>query len=45
MQLTRLSGSRLEIGREHGRQHREAILASIDVYDRLFHDLAGLRWA
>ncbi|MBY5983227.1 C45 family peptidase [Halomonas sp. DP5Y7-2] len=44
MQLTRLSGSRLEIGREHGRQHREAILASIDVYDRLFHDLAGLRW-
>ena len=41
---TRLSGSRLDIGRAHGNQHREAILASIDVYDRLFHDLAGLRW-
>lgn len=44
MQLTELSGSRFEIGQGHARQHRQAIIASIDVYDRLFHDMAGLRW-
>ncbi|WP_307725394.1 C45 family autoproteolytic acyltransferase/hydolase, partial [Halomonas cupida] len=44
MQLTELSGSRFEIGQQHARLHRRAIIASINVYDRLFHDMAGLRW-
>lgn len=44
MQLTELSGSRFEIGQQHARLHRQAIIASIDVYDRLFRDMAGLRW-
>ncbi|MGQ7248525.1 C45 family autoproteolytic acyltransferase/hydrolase [Halomonas sp. V046] len=44
MQLTELSGSRFDIGLTHGRLHKAAIIASIDVYDRMFHAMVGLRW-
>ncbi|WP_163559008.1 C45 family peptidase [Halomonas sp. NO4] len=45
MQLTALSGSRREIGLAHGRAHAARIQRSVAVYDRLFHDFAGLGWA
>ncbi|MEQ5803482.1 C45 family peptidase [Halomonas sp. H10-9-1] len=44
MRLTHLSGSRRQIGLEHGRTHAPLIHASISVYDRLFRDFVGLDW-
>ncbi|GEK73423.1 MULTISPECIES: C45 family autoproteolytic acyltransferase/hydolase [Halomonas] len=43
--LSVFSGSRAEIGEAHGRTHAALITSSIEVYDRLFHDFVGLRWA
>ncbi|QEM83580.1 C45 family autoproteolytic acyltransferase/hydolase [Halomonas binhaiensis] len=44
MHVTELSGSRFDIGHTHARLHRQAIIDSIDVYDRMFHDMVGLHW-
>ncbi|WP_136247102.1 C45 family autoproteolytic acyltransferase/hydolase [Halomonas borealis] len=43
--LSVFSGSRAEIGAAHGRAHAALIASSLEVYDRLFHDFVGLRWA
>ncbi|WP_290797837.1 C45 family peptidase [Halomonas sp.] len=43
--VTELSGSRREIGLAHGRTHARLIQRSLEVYDRLFHDFVGIRWA
>jgi len=43
--VTELSGSRREIGLAHGRAHARLIQRSLEVYDRLFHDFVGIRWA
>ncbi|MDN3523096.1 C45 family autoproteolytic acyltransferase/hydolase [Halomonas ramblicola] len=44
MQITRLTGSRREIGLAHGRAHAPLIRDSIAVYDRLFQDFVGIGW-
>lgn len=44
MQITQLRGNRTDIGFEHGLRHRDRILASIEVYDRLFRDFVQLDW-
>ncbi|MGJ7462390.1 C45 family autoproteolytic acyltransferase/hydrolase [Halomonas sp. MA07-2] len=43
--VTELGGSRREIGLAHGRTHARLIQRSLEVYDRLFHDFVGIRWA
>ncbi|WP_192035578.1 C45 family peptidase [Halomonas sp. YLGW01] len=43
--LSAFSGSRREIGEAHGHTHAALITASLEVYDRLFYDFVGLRWA
>lgn len=43
--VTELAGSRREIGLAHGRAHALLIQRSLEVYDRLFHDFVGIRWA
>ncbi|WP_254276012.1 C45 family peptidase [Halomonas sp. 3H] len=43
--LTELSGTRREVGQAHGRAHAPLIQRSLEVYDRLFHDFVGIRWA
>jgi isopenicillin-N N-acyltransferase-like protein len=45
MRVTELSGSRRDIGLTHGRTHAPVIRRSMDVYDRLFQDFVGMRWA
>ncbi|TDO15353.1 MULTISPECIES: C45 family autoproteolytic acyltransferase/hydolase [Halomonas] len=45
MHITTLSGNRSEIGEAHGRAHAGLITHSLEVYDRLFQDFAGLDWA
>ncbi|MFN2332513.1 MAG: C45 family autoproteolytic acyltransferase/hydrolase, partial [Halomonas sp.] len=45
LSVTELSGSRHEIGLAHGRTHARLIQRSLEVYDRLFHDFVGIRWA
>lgn len=45
LSVTRLAGSRQQIGEAHGRQHRPLIHRSLAVYSRLFHDFVGLSWA
>lgn len=43
--VTELNGDRREIGLAHGRAHARLIQRSLEVYDRLFHDFVGIRWA
>lgn len=45
LSVTELTGSRHEIGLAHGRTHARLIQRSLEVYDRLFHDFVGIRWA
>ncbi|MBB3190442.1 C45 family autoproteolytic acyltransferase/hydolase [Halomonas cerina] len=45
MHVTHLTGSRAEIGEAHGRAHADLIAQSLEAYDRLFQDFAGLDWA
>lgn len=42
--VTRLSGSRHDIGTGHGRIHARLIQHSLAVYAQLFHDFVGIRW-
>ncbi|TFH87778.1 peptidase C45 acyl-coenzyme A--6- aminopenicillanic acid acyl-transferase [Billgrantia azerbaijanica] len=45
MRLTEFSGGRGEVGYAHGQTYARMIHRSVAVYDRLFHDFVGLRWA
>lgn len=45
LDVTHLRGSRHAIGLAHGQRHAAQIQHSIEVYDRLFQDFAGLNWA
>ncbi|PMR80976.1 peptidase C45 acyl-coenzyme A--6- aminopenicillanic acid acyl-transferase [Halomonas urumqiensis] len=45
LEVTKLRGTRHEIGLAHGRQHARLIHSSIEVYDRLFQDFVGIDWA
>ncbi|EPC00299.1 hypothetical protein L861_07325 [Litchfieldella anticariensis FP35 = DSM 16096] len=44
MDVIVLKGSRAAIGHEHGRRYAKQIVASLEVYDRLFRDFAELDW-
>ncbi|WP_085917866.1 C45 family autoproteolytic acyltransferase/hydolase [Halomonas sp. CSM-2] len=45
LNVTQLRGSRHAIGVVHGQRHAAQIQRSIEAYDRLFQDFAGLDWA